>query len=159
MEKTIYDFSAKTIKKTEKPLSDYKGKVLLIVNVASRCGFTPQYKGLEQLYEKYRDRDFEILGFPCNQFLNQEPGTNEEIASFCELNFGVKFPLFDKIEVNGKNSHPLYSFLKDSLPGEKGKDIEWNFTKFLIDRSGKPVKRYASKIKPEDIDTDVAGLL
>jgi glutathione peroxidase len=157
---TVYDFSAKGIDGKEVPLSTYAGKPLLIVNVASRCGYTPQYEGLEKLYEKFKDKGFAILGFPCNQFGAQEPGTEEEIKSFCELNFGVKFPLFAKIDVNGENTHPLYDYLKKDKPGLLGTEaIKWNFTKFLVDREGKPVKRYGSADKPEDLEKDVEKLL
>jgi glutathione peroxidase len=128
--------------------------------VASRCGFTPQYEGLEKIYEKYKDKGFLVLGFPCNQFGTQEPGNEAEIKSFCDLNFGVKFPLFSKIDVNGENTHPLYGYLKKELPGVLGSEgIKWNFTKFLVDRQGKPIKRYASTEKPEDLEKDIEGLL
>ncbi|MCS6984447.1 MAG: glutathione peroxidase [Leptospiraceae bacterium] len=157
---TVYDFSAKSITGEEISLERYRGKVLLIVNVASRCGFTPQYKGLENIYEKYRDQGFEILGFPCNQFGNQEPGSEEEIKTFCETNYNVKFPLFAKIEVNGENAHPLYKFLTKAKPGILGTEaIKWNFTKFLIDRKGIPVKRYAPQERPEDLTEDIEKLL
>lgn len=153
---TVYDFSAKSIDGEETPLSRFKGKVLLIVNVASRCGFTPQYAGLEKLYEKYKKHGFEVLAFPCNQFGGQEPGTESEIKAFCETNYGVKFPLFAKIEVNGENAHPLYKFLTKEKPGILGTEaIKWNFTKFLIDRKGNPVKRYAPNVSPEDIAPDI----
>lgn len=157
---TVYEFKAKGIDGKEVPLSTYAGKPLLIVNVASKCGFTPQYEGLEKIYEKYKDKGFEVLGFPCNQFGAQEPGTEAEIKSFCELNFGVKFPLFAKIDVNGDNTHPLYQYLKKEQTGLLGSEaIKWNFTKFLIDREGKPVKRYGSADKPEDITKDIESLL
>jgi glutathione peroxidase len=156
----IHDFKAKTIDGKEISLADYKGKPLLIVNVASRCGFTPQYEGLEKLYEKYKDRGFEILGFPCNQFGAQEPGTEAEIKSFCDLNYGVTFPLFAKIDVNGPNAHPLYKYLTHDKPGILGTEaIKWNFTKFLIDRNGEPVKRYGSAEKPESLGKDVENVL
>jgi glutathione peroxidase len=156
----LYDFQVKTIEGKQISLSDYKGKGLLIVNVASQCGFTPQYAGLEKLYEKYKDKDFAVLGFPCNQFGSQEPGTESEIKTFCETSFGVKFPLFAKIDVNGSNTHPLYEYLKKSLPGVLGSEsIKWNFTKFLVDRAGNPVKRYGSADKPEDIEKDVESLV
>ena len=157
---TVYEFKAKGIDGKEVALSTYSGKPLLIVNVASKCGFTPQYEGLEKLYEKYKDRGFEILGFPCNQFGAQEPGTEAEIKSFCELSFGVKFPLFAKVDVNGDNTHPLYQYLKKEQPGLLGSEgIKWNFTKFLVDREGKPVKRYASADKPEDLEKDIEKIL
>lgn len=136
---TVYSFKMKDIDGNMVSLSRYKGKVLLIVNVASKCGFTPQYAGLEKLYEKYKGKGFVILGFPCNQFASQEPGTDADIKTFCSTKYDVKFPLFDKIEVNGDNAHPLYQFLKKSEPDPEGKlDIGWNFNKFLIDRSGIP---------------------
>lgn len=156
----VHEFSAKGIDGKEISLSRYDGKVLLIVNVASQCGYTPQYPGLEKLYEKYKDKGFEVLGFPCNQFGGQEPGTESEIKAFCETSFGVKFPLFGKIDVNGEQAHPLYVYLKKTLPGLLGTEgIKWNFTKFLVDRKGNPVKRYASKDTPEEIDPEVEKLL
>lgn len=136
-----------------------KGKVVLLVNTASKCGFTKQYKGLEDLYKKYKDCDFIVLGFPCDQFANQEPGSDEEIALFCELNFGVTFPLFKKIEVNGKNTHPVYIFLKEELPGITGKTIKWNFAKFLIDKNGNPVRRFSPFTKPEKLEKLICELL
>ena len=156
----VYDFSAKNIQGKDLPLSEYRGKVLLIVNVASRCGFTPQYTGLQKLYEQYQPKGLEILGFPCNQFGAQEPGTEAEIKSFCDLNFGVKFPLFSKIDVNGDKAHPLYKYLTKDLPGILGTEgIKWNFTKFLVDREGNPVKRYGSADKPEGMQKDIEKLL
>ncbi|HET9353100.1 MAG TPA: glutathione peroxidase [Sphingomicrobium sp.] len=141
-------------------LSDHKGEVMLIVNVASQCGFTSQYEGLEALQRKYVGRGFTVLGFPCNQFGAQEPGDAEEIASFCKLNYDVSFPLMGKIDVNGDNAAPIYQHLKDEAPGLLGsKAIKWNFTKFLIDRSGKVVKRYAPQTKPEDLARDIEALL
>ena len=157
---TIYDFTAVDIKGETVSLDNYKGKVLLIVNTASRCGFTPQYEGLEALYQEYKDRGLEILGFPCNQFGSQEPEGEEKISEFCELNFGVSFPLFSKIDVNGDNAHPLYQYLKNEAPGLLGsKGIKWNFTKFLVDGDGNVVKRYAPADKPKSIEKDVATLL
>src|ERR1700677_3118787 len=148
---TVYSFKEKDIDGKTVSLAKYKGKVLLIVNVASKCGHTPQYAGLEKLYEKYKDKGFVILGFPCNQFKEQEPGTDADIKTFCTTKYNVTFPLFDKIEVNGENSNPLYQFLKIAEPDPDGKfDIGWNFTKFLIDRQGHPVKRIMTKIEPED---------
>ena len=145
---------------TTADLSDHKGEVLLIVNVASQCGFTPQYEGLEALQRKYGDRGFTVLGFPCNQFGEQEPGNAEETANFCKLNYDVSFPLYAKIDVNGDNAAPLYKHLKDEAPGLLGsKSIKWNFTKFLVDRSGKVVKRYPPQTKPEDLASDIEGLL
>ena len=141
-------------------LEQYKGKVLLIVNTASKCGFTPQYEGLEALYKKYHDKGFEILGFPCDQFGHQEPGSDEDIAQFCTLNFGVSFPLFKKTNVNGPDANPLFEALKNEAPGLLGsKRIKWNFTKFLINVEGKVLKRYAPTIKPSSIDSDIAELL
>ena len=157
---SIYDFTVTKIDGSETSMSEYRGKVLLIVNTASKCGFTPQYEGLEALYEKYRDRGLMILGFPCNQFSDQEPGTNAEIANFCLVNYGVSFPMFAKIEVNGDNAHPLYKFLKHEAPGLLGSEsIKWNFTKFLVDRNGRVIDRYAPSTKPESIAGDIEKLL
>jgi glutathione peroxidase len=157
---SVYDFSAKTIDGDEQPLGVYKGKTLLIVNVASKCGFTPQYAGLEDLYEKHKDEGLVVLGFPCNQFGGQEPGDEAEIKSFCSLNYDVSFPLFAKIEVNGKGTHPLYQHLKSEAPGVLGSEaIKWNFTKFLVDKQGRVVRRYAPNDKPESIEKDIASLL
>src|ERR1700677_528548 len=154
--KTVYGFKTQTLDGKPVKLSEYKGKVLLIVNVASKCGFTPQYKGLEALYEKYKDQGFVILGFPCNQFAQQEPDDAKTIQSFCSLNYGVTFPLFNKIDVNGPNKDPLYAYLETVLPGG---DIGWNFTKFLVDQNGHVIQRYASPVKPEAIDVDIEKLL
>jgi glutathione peroxidase len=141
-------------------LSSHKDDVMLIVNVASKCGFTPQYEGLEALQRQYRDKGFTVLGFPCNQFGQQEPGNAEEIANFCKLTYDVDFPIFAKIDVNGDDAAPIYKYLKDEAPGLLGsKAIKWNFTKFLVDRSGKVVKRYAPQTKPEDIARDIEALL
>ena len=157
---TVYDFSAKKINGEEVSLGDYAGKVLLIVNTASKCGFTPQYEGLQTLYSDLNAEGLEVLGFPCNQFGKQEQGNEEQIASFCDLNFGVNFPLFSKIEVNGDNAHPLYNFLKAEAPGALGlKAIKWNFTKFLIDKEGKVVRRYAPTTKPAEIVEDIKRIL
>jgi glutathione peroxidase len=157
---TVYGFKALTIDGQPATLDAYKGKVLLIVNVASKCGYTPQYAGLEKLYEKYKDKGFVILGFPCNQFLSQEPGTANEIKTFCSTKYGVTFPLFAKIEVNGDHTHPLYKYLKSAEPDPDGKtDIGWNFTKFLIDRQGHPLKRFVSKVKPEEIENQIQAEL
>lgn len=157
---SVYAYRAMTIDGKLVSLRAYKGKVLLIVNVASKCGFTPQYAGLEKLYEKYKDKGFSILGFPCNQFHSQEPGNDSEIKSFCTSKYNVTFPLFDKIEVNGDKTHPLYRFLKAAEPDPDGKtDIGWNFTKFLIDRQGHPLKRFVSKQTPEDIDAQIQDAL
>ncbi len=143
----------------EEALDVYKGKVLLVVNTASQCGFTPQYKGLQELYTKHREKGFEVLGFPCDQFGHQEPGDDAEIQTFCERNFGVTFPLFKKIEVNGDNEHPVFTYLKNNAPGFLGKAIKWNFTKFLVDGTGKVVKRYAPTTTPEKIESDIVELL
>ena len=155
----FYDFKAKKINGQEVEMKDYEGKVVLIVNTASKCGFTPQFAELENLYKEYKDSGLEILGFPCNQCAKQDSGSNEEIHSFCQLNYGVSFNMFEKIEVNGKNAHPLYRFLKDEQGGIMGSDIKWNFTKFLIDRDGNVVKRYAPIVKPSKIESDIKDLL
>lgn len=155
----FYQFKVVDINGEQVSLKDYKGKVVLIVNVASKCGLTKQYEGLEAMYKKYKDRGLVILGFPCNQFMGQEPGTEAEIVEFCSLNYGVTFPLFSKIEVNGDDAHPLYQFLKKELPGTGNKsDIEWNFAKFLIDKNGKPVSRYQPRVKPVDLEGDIEKL-
>jgi glutathione peroxidase len=160
MSTSIYDFTVKKIDGTLLQLDAYKGKVLLIVNTASRCGFTPQYEGLEALYAKYRAQGLEILAFPCNQFANQEPGDEKEIASFCKLTYDTSFPLFSKVDVRGKNAHPLFSFLTGSLRGLFfTKQVKWNFTKFLVDRDGNPVSRYAPATKPQKLEKDIERLL
>lgn len=157
---TIYDFKVKDSKENEISMEEYRGKVLLIVNTATGCAFTPQYNGLVLLHEKYQEKGFEVLDFPCNQFLNQAPGTNEEIAEFCQLRFGAKFRTFGKIKVNGQDTEPLYKYLKENSKGAFfGNEIKWNFTKFLIDREGNIVKRYAPTIKPEDLEKDIKDLL
>lgn len=157
---SVYEFSANRLDGQEESLDKYRGEVLLIVNTASKCGLTPQYEGLETLYETYRDQGFSILGFPCNQFAQQEPGDAEEIGSFCERNYGVNFPMFDKIEVNGDNAHPLYQHLKNAGPGVLGSEgIKWNFTKFLINREGEVVKRFGPKDKPQSMAADIEALL
>ena len=177
----IYDFKALNNKGTEMDFAQYEGKVLMIVNTASKCGFTPQYDGLEALYQKYKDQGLTIVGFPCDQFAHQEPGSNEEIAEFCRLNHGVTFPLMSKIDVNGPNANPIFEYLKSAAPAEeykgikakathtmlkglsksveKDSDILWNFTKFLINRDGTIVKRYAPTTTPEDIEKDIQGML
>ncbi len=182
--KSIYDFTVKDIKGNEVSLADYQGKVLLIVNVASKCGLTPQYEGLEVIYQKYKDQGLEILAFPCNQFLEQEPGTNEEIMDFCSVNYNVTFPLFDKIDVNGKAESPLYTFLKSKAPFtgypeeyeafanqltmihqktgsgfEKGNAIKWNFGKFLISKDGKTIMRFEPMVSPEGLEADIQRML
>ncbi len=157
---TVFDFSATAIDGKPVDLSAYRGKVLLIVNTASKCGFTPQYKGLQKLFEQYRERGLEVLGFPCDQFGHQEPGNETEISSFCEMNFGVNFPLFAKIDVNGKDAHPLFAHLKTEAPGLLGSEgIKWNFTKFLVDRDGSVVSRYAPATSPDAIAKDIEALL
>lgn len=156
---SIYQFSAVTIDGEEQSLSEYEGKVLLVVNTASKCGFTPQYQGLQQLYERYRDQGFVVLGFPSNQFMNQEPGSEDEIQSFCRLNYGVSFPLFAKVDVKGKNSHPLFQYLTKESKGLLTDAIKWNFTKFLIDRTGHVYKRFAPNINPTQIEADIRLLL
>lgn len=156
----VFDFTVRQPTGEPSPLSRYTGKVLLIVNVASKCGFTPQYAGLEALYRKYRDRGFEILAFPCNQFRHQEPGTAEEIARFCSLTYDVTFPLFAKIDVNGPNADPLYDYIKGIKPGVLGtKGIKWNFTKFLVNREGAVVARFAPRVKPEEMEGEIEKLL
>jgi glutathione peroxidase len=160
MSAPIYELSAERLEGGVQSLGDYAGKVLLIVNTASNCGFTPQYKGLEDLYMRYRQRGFEVLGFPCNQFGAQEPGEADEIASFCQKNYGVAFPMFAKIEVNGAHAHPLYQYLKKAAPGLLGSEgIKWNFTKFLVNRQGEVIERYASATAPESIAKDIEALL
>lgn len=157
---TVLDFSAARANGDDTALSEFGGKVLLIVNTASKCGFTPQYEGLESLQKSYADRGFSVLAFPCNQFGGQEPGNEEEIQSFCDLNYQTSFPLFSKIEVNGAASHPLFTYLKEQAPGALGsKRIKWNFTKFLVNQQGEVVKRYASSTKPEAIASDIEALL
>ncbi len=154
----IYDFVVNDIYGFQKKLSDFEGKVLLVVNTASKCGFTPQYEGLEKLYKKYKDNGFEILAFPANNFLNQEPGSNEEIKEFCSTNYDVSFPIFEKISVKGKNQHPLYKYLTEETGEFKGK-IRWNFDKFLIDREGNVINRFKPKIKPENIEKQIHDAL
>ena len=156
---SIYSYKVKGALGGEKDLADYQGKVLLIVNVASKCGFTPQYAGLQQLYEVWHDRGVEILGFPCDQFGHQEPGSDSEIQQFCQLNYGVTFPVFSKIEVNGMGAHPLYRLLTWQKPGPKGGDIQWNFTKFLVDRNGNIVERLEPSVRPEEITPLIESLL
>lgn len=156
---SVYDFSAILNNGKEKKLNAYKGMVLLIVNTASKCGFTPQYEGLQKLYAKYREQGFELLAFPCDQFGHQEPGSDSEIKSFCEINYGTEFPLFSKIDVNGSSEHPLYKFLKSEKGGLIGDAIKWNFTKFLVDKNGNVVERYAPTTPPERIGGDIEKLL
>ena len=154
---SIYDFEVKSIDGKATRLKEYEGKLLVIVNVASKCGFTPQYEGLEKLYQKYREKGLVILGFPCNQFGGQEPGDENEIKNFCKLNYGVSFPIFEKIEVNGANTHPLYQFLKAEEKGLFGTEaIKWNFTKFLVGKDGKVLKRFAPQTTPENMEKEIA---
>ena len=156
---TIYDYKALNNKGVEVDFKQYEGKVLLIVNTASKCGFTPQYDGLEALYQKYKDRGLVVIGFPCDQFAHQEPGTDAEIAEFCRLNHGVTFPLMSKIDVNGDGAHPVYQYLKSAAKGTFGNAIKWNFTKFLISRNGLKVERFGPAVKPEALDAKIAELL
>lgn len=155
----FYDFSALRMNGQEVSMDQYKGKVVLVVNTASKCGLTPQFKDLEEIYQEYKDMGLEILGFPCNQFANQDSGSNEEIHEFCQLNYGVTFTMFQKIDVNGENEHPLYKYLKNETKGILGKQIKWNFTKFLIDNEGKVIKRYAPTVLPSKIKDDIEKLL
>ncbi len=160
MAQSIYDFECETISGKTQPLSKFKGKALLIVNTASKCGFTPQYDGLEALYKKYKKEGLEVLGFPCNQFGNQEPGSNEDIQNFCSTEFAVSFPMFAKIDVNGSDTHPLYNYLKDEAPGLLGTSgVKWNFTKFLVDKEGNVLERFAPKTKPQEIETAIEKAL
>ncbi|WP_251357919.1 glutathione peroxidase [Kangiella sp. TOML190] len=153
---TIYDYSAVLNNGKEISLSEYQGKVLLVVNTASACGFTPQYKGLQELYTKYQEQGFEILAFPCNQFKNQEKGSDEEIKNFCDLNFNISFPLFSKVDVNGDDTHPAFAYLKDNARGFFGStNIKWNFTKFLVGKDGKVVKRFATVTKPQKLESAI----
>jgi glutathione peroxidase len=159
MAETLYDLTATRNDGQEQALSAYRGKVLLVVNTASQCGFTPQYQGLQALYERHRDQGLEILGFPCDQFGHQEPGDDAEIATFCQRNFGVTFPLFKKVEVNGPGTHPVWAHLKKGASGLLGQGIKWNFTKFLVDREGRVVDRFAPATAPEKLEADVVKLL
>lgn len=156
---TLSDFTALTITGHEQPLDSYAGRVALVVNTASKCGFTPQFEGLEELYSTYVDQGLVVLGFPCNQFGNQDPGANEEIGAFCEKNYGVTFPMFEKVDVNGDDAHPLYQWLREEKGGVLGDKIKWNFTKFLIGRDGAVVQRYGSTTKPEKIASDIEQAL
>jgi len=157
--KPFYDLKASKNGGKELAFDSLQGKTVLVVNTASNCGFTPQYEGLQDLYRKYQDKGLEILGFPCDQFGHQEPGTDEQIREFCTANFGVTFPLFNKVDVNGPKAHPVYEYLTEALPGAIGKMIKWNFTKFLIDSEGNPVKRYAPSVTPEKLEKDIKSLL
>lgn len=157
---SLYDIEVKDIKGETRSLADYEGQVLLIVNTASKCGFTPQFEGLQTLHKELGGEGFDVLGFPCNQFMSQDPGSNDDISQFCSLNYGVDFPMFAKIDVNGPDAHPLYQFLKSEAKGLMGSEkIKWNFTKFLVNRNGEVVKRYPPTAKPEDIRKDIEKLL
>ncbi|SDM44796.1 glutathione peroxidase [Fictibacillus solisalsi] len=157
---SVYEYQAKTIMGEEKSLQEYEGKVLVIVNTASKCGFTPQYKELQALYDEFKDQGVEILGFPCNQFAGQEPGNEEEIQEFCQLNYGVAFPMFAKVDVKGDHVHPLFTYLTNEAPGILGsKAIKWNFTKFLVNKQGAVVSRYSPQTSPKDMKKDIEALL
>ncbi|MGX4668265.1 glutathione peroxidase [Cerasibacillus sp. JNUCC 74] len=156
---SVYDFQVTSIDGNKKSLADYKGKVLLIVNTASKCGFTPQFKGLQQLYDTYKDKGFYVLGFPCNQFNNQNPGSDKEITQFCQINYDVTFPMFSKVEVKGENAHPLFKYLTEQAKGMFTKHIKWNFTKFLVNKQGRVINRYAPQTKPEQIKKDIEAVL
>jgi glutathione peroxidase len=159
MKNRFYEFSANNLQGKEVTMSEFKGKTVLVVNTASQCGLTPQYEGLEKLNQKYKNKGLVILGFPCNQFGNQEPGSEKSIAEGCLLNYGVSFPMFSKIDVNGKNAHPVFKYLKNELGGIFGSSIKWNFTKFLVDANGKPIKRFSPITKPEEIDKYLSKIL
>lgn len=156
---SIYDFSAKTMLGEERSLEEHKGKVLLVVNTASECGFTPQFQGLQKLFETYQNQGFEVLGFPCNQFNSQDPGTDAEISHFCQNNYGVSFQMYSKIDVKGKNAHPLFVYLTSETKGMLNSQIKWNFTKFLINGDGEVINRYAPQTKPESIEKDIQAAL
>ncbi|WP_324721045.1 glutathione peroxidase [Salinimicrobium sp. HB62] len=157
--KEFYEHSAKDLQGKEISMEEFRNKVVLVVNTASECGFTPQLEGLEELYKKYKEEGFVVLGFPCNQFGKQEPGDEKSIAEGCVVNYGVTFPMFSKVDVNGKEAHPLFKYLKNELGGLLGSKVKWNFTKFLVDRKGKPVKRFAPITKPESLEKDIKRLL
>ena len=157
--KNFYQFEALSLQGNKISMENYKGKVVLVVNTASKCGLTPQFDGLEHLYEKYKNKGFVILGFPCNQFANQEPGDEKSISEGCMLNYGVTFPMFSKVDVNGENAHPIFKYLKSSLKGIFGQKVKWNFTKFLVDANGSPYKRFAPNTKPESIEKYIIKLL
>ncbi len=158
-DQNFYGFEADNIQGTKVSMEDYQGKVVIAVNTASKCGLTPQYEGLEELYKKYAEEGLVILGFPCNQFGGQEPGSEGDIQEFCQLNYGVSFPMFSKVDVNGSNAHPLFKYLKSKLGGTLGSSIKWNFTKFLIDREGKPVERFAPTTSPSSMEKAIKKLL
>ncbi|MFZ6051816.1 glutathione peroxidase [Halocola ammonii] len=155
----FYDFEANDLKGHKTSMKDYEGNLILVVNTASKCGLTPQYEGLEELYSKYKDRGFTILGFPCNQFGSQEPGDENDIEEFCQVNYGVSFPMFAKVDVNGSDAHPIFKYLKSEQGGFLGSKIKWNFTKFLIDRNGQPVKRFAPTTKPQKIESHIKKMI
>lgn len=159
MDALFYNFKANNLKGKEVSMSEFKGKTILVVNTASKCGLTPQFEGLESIYKKYKDKDFVILGFPCNQFANQEPGDEKSISEGCLLNYGVSFPMFSKIDVNGKEAHEIYKYLKNELKGTFGNEIKWNFTKFIIDKEGKPLKRFSPFSKPEKIEKYLSKII
>lgn len=156
---TVYNYKVQTITGEDKSMADFQGKVLLIVNTASKCGFTPQYEGLQKLYDNYNKDGLEVLGFPSNQFMNQEPGSDDTIQEFCEMNYGVSFPMFSKVDVNGKSAHPLFRYLTKEAPGMVTDQVKWNFTKFLVNKEGKVIKRFAPKTEPEDIEEAIKELL
>ncbi len=156
---SVYDYSAQDIDGNIVSMDDYRGKVILVVNTASKCGFTPQYTGLEKLYQDFKDEDFVVLGFPSNQFKEQEPGEDDEIKTFCEINYGVTFPLFSKVDVNGDHAHELFQYLRKETKGILGDSVKWNFTKFLVDRNGQPIKRFAPQTSPEKLVDDIKELL
>jgi glutathione peroxidase len=159
MAQEFYKFKANSLQGKEVSMENFKDKVVVVVNTASKCGFTPQYEGLENLYKDYKDKGLVILGFPCNQFGKQEPGTEKDIAEGCLINYGVSFPMFSKVDVNGKDAHPIFDYLRNDLKGTFGNNVKWNFTKFVIDRDGKPVKRFAPITKPEDMRSEIEKLL
>jgi len=156
---SFYGLSATTIAGEEQSMQEFEGKAVLVVNTASNCGFTPQYEGLQKLYDQYKDKGLVILGFPCDQFAHQEPGSDEEIAQFCQMNYGVEFPMFSKINVNGKDTHPVFKLLKKETKSKLGKGIKWNFTKFLVDKEGNPVKRFEPTATPESLAPEIEELL
>lgn len=159
MKKSFYDFEAIDLKGNKVGMDAFKGKTVVVVNTASKCGLTPQYEGLEQLYKTHQDKGLVILGFPCNQFAKQEPGNAADIQQFCQLNYGVSFPMFDKVDVNGANAHPIFAYLTNALRGFPGKKVKWNFTKFVIDANGKPVKRFGPQVKPKNMEAFLLKLM
>lgn len=158
-ENSLYDFTAKRLNGKEQAMNEFAGKTIIVVNTASKCGLTPQYEGLEKMYQENKDKGLVILGFPCNQFGKQEKGTADEIESFCQVNYGVSFPMFDKINVNGPQAHPIFTYLKEELPGNFGNNVKWNFTKFVIDKTGKPVRRFSPTTKPEKMEEFIKKIL